>query len=206
MKIYDVSVPIDSSTPVFPGDPEFRSKEVRSLNAKGDYQLHEVTMGNHIGTHVDAPAHFIQHGTTIDAVPLEVLNGRARVVEIHNAEKIDVPELKRLILVEDFRVLFKTRNSLLWNAPFTNDYIYLTKEAARFLSENGVKLVGFDYLSVDRYGDETYPVHKTLLKNGIILVEGLNLAEVEEGEYEMSCLPLRFKGLDASPARVILKK
>ena len=155
---------------------------------------------------MDAPAHFIQHGTTIDAVPLEFLNGRARVVEIHNAEKIDVPELKRLILVEDFRVLFKTKNSLLWNTPFTNDYIYLTKEAARFLSENGVKLVGFDYLSVDRYGDETYPVHKTLLKNGIILVEGLNLAEVEKGEYEMSCLPLRFKGLDASPARVILKK
>lgn len=206
MKIYDVSIPIDESMPVFPGDPVFRSKQLKSFKAKDRYQLHEISMGNHAGTHVDAPAHFIKGGNTIDKIPLEVLNGRARVVEIHHAAKIDVPELKRLILVEDFRILFKTRNSLLWNEPFTTEYIYLTENAAKYLSENGIKLIGFDYLSIDRFGDESFPAHNALLKNDVVLVEGLNLAEVEEGEYEMSCLPLRIKGLDASPARVILRK
>jgi arylformamidase len=206
MKIYDVSVPISASMPLFPGDPVFKSQIIKSLEAKDGYQLHEIVLGNHAGTHVDAPAHFLKDGTTVDELPLEVLNGRARVVEIHDPEKIDVRELKQLILVEDFRVLFKTRNSLLWNGPFSEEYIYLTEKGAKYLTENGVKLVGIDYLSIDRYGDESYPAHKVLLKNDIILVEGLNLAEVEEGEYEMSCLPLRLKGFDASPARVILKK
>jgi arylformamidase len=206
MKIYDVSVPLHYTMPVFPGDPAFKSQRIKSLEAADLYELHEITLGNHAGTHVDAPAHFLRRGKTVDEIPLEVLNGRARVVEIHDALKIDVPELERLILVEDFRVLFKTRNSLLWNGPFTGDYIYFTEKAAKYLAENSVKLVGFDYLSVDRYEDKSFPVHKILLKNDTILVEGLNLAEVEEGEYEMSCLPLRLKGLDASPARVILKK
>lgn len=202
MKIYDVSVPIDESTPVFPGDPVFRSQSLKSFKEKDRYQLYEISMGNHAGTHVDAPAHFIKDGNTIDDIPLEVLNGRVRVVEIHHATKIDVSELKRLILVDDFRILFKTRNSLLWNEPFNPEYIYLTENAAKYLTENGIKLIGFDYLSIDRFGDESYPAHNALLKNDIALVEGLNLAEVEEGEYEMSCLPLRIKGLDASPARV----
>jgi arylformamidase len=82
----------------------------------------------------------------------------------------------------------------------------LTGEAAKYLCENGIKLVGFDYLSIDRYGDESYPAHRILLQGQVILIEGLNLADVEEGDYEMSCLPLPLKGLDAAPARVILKK
>ncbi len=205
MKIYDVSVPIDAALPVFPGDPVFRSQAVRSLDEKG-YELHEITMGNHTGTHVDAPAHFVRNGTTVDEIPLEVLNGRARVVEIHDPGKVDVPELERLLLMDDFRILFKTKNSHLWDGPFTDDYIFLTKEGAEYLVENGIKLVGFDYLSIDRYGDESFPAHHVLLKNDVVLVEGLNLVEIETGDYEMSCLPLRLKGLDASPARVILKR
>lgn len=204
MKIYDVSVPVSASMPIFPGDPLFKSQVIKSL--EDGYQLSEISMGNHLGTHVDAPAHFLKGGTTVDEIPLEVMNGRARVVEIHHPQKIDVKELKQLILVDDFRVLFKTRNSLLWNGPFSEEYIYLTEKGAKYLTENGVKLVGIDYLSIDRYGDESFPAHNVLLKNDIVLVEGLNLAEVEEGIYEMSCLPLRLKGFDASPARVILKK
>jgi arylformamidase len=136
------------------------------------------------------------------------MNGRARVVEIHNGEKIDLPELKQLVLMDDFRILFKTRNSHLWSNHkyFSKKYVYLTPQGATYLIDNGIKLVGFDYHSIDRFGDEEYPVHKLLLENQIALVEGLNLAEVDEGEYEMSCLPLRLKGMDAAPARVILKK
>jgi arylformamidase len=205
MKIYDVSIALDSAMPVFPGDPAFRSERLKSLK-KDSYQLYEMSMGNHAGTHVDAPSHFWKDGMAIDDIPLEVLNGRARVIEIHHPEKVDLPELKDSIRMDDFRILFKTRNSLLWGKPFTEDYIYLTERAANYLTENGIKLIGFDYLSIDRFGDQAFPAHKILLKNEIVLIEGLNLVEVEEGEYDLSCLPLRLKGLDASPARVILKK
>jgi arylformamidase len=205
MKFYDVSIPIDSVMPVFPGDPIFQSERLKSLK-NAPYQLHAISMGNHAGTHVDAPAHFYKDGMTVDDIPLEVLNGRARVIEIHDPVKVDLPELKKTVLLDDFRVIFKTKNSLQWDQPFSQDYVYVAEAAANYLTKNGIKLIGFDYLSIDRFGDESFPVHKILLRNNIILVEGLNLKEVEEGEYELCCLPLRFKGLDAAPARVVLKK
>lgn len=207
MKIYDVSVEIKRNMHVFPGDPKFRSRQVKAVDTD-TYELHKLMMGNHAGTHVDAPAHFIKEGMTITDLPLELMNGRARVAEIHNNEKIDVPELERLVLVDDFRILFKTRNSLIWGTrkKFKKNYIYLTEGGAKYLTENGVKFVGFDYLSIDQYGNDSHPAHKVLLGGGVILVEGLNLSEVDEGNYELSCLPLRLSGLDAAPARVILKK
>lgn len=208
MKIYDVSVGIESGMHTVPGDPRFRSRMVNSLEKGDPYSLYRFAIGNHAGTHVDAPAHFIPNGPSVSDLSLEVMNGRVRVIEIHHKEKVDLPELRQLVVVDDFRVIFKTRNSLTWRSykKFRKDYVYLTDEAAKFLVEDGIKLVGFDYLSVDRYGDEQFPVHKTLLQNGVVIVEGLNLAEVEEGEYEMSCLPLLLSGMDGAPARVVLKK
>jgi arylformamidase len=208
MKFYDISVDIHPRMQAYPGDPKFRSKAIRSLENGDPFSLSKIMMSNHVGTHVDAPSHLNSGGWTITDIPLEVMNGRARVVEIHNGEKIDLPELKQLILMDDFRILFKTRNSHLWSNHkyFSKKYVYLTPQGAKYLIDNGIKLVGFDYHSIDRFGDDEYPVHKLLLENQIALVEGLNLAEVEEGEYEMSCLPLRLKGMDAAPARVVLKK
>ena len=208
MKFYDISVDIHPRMQGYPGDPKFRSKAVKSLEKGDPFGLSKIMMSNHAGTHVDAPSHLNPGGWTITDIPLEVMNGRARVVEIHNGERIDLPELKQLVLMDDFRILFKTRNSHLWtnHKYFSKKYVYLTPQGATYLIDNGIKLVGFDYHSVDRFGDEEYPVHKLLLKNQIALVEGLNLAEVEEGEYEMSCLPLRLKGMDAAPARVVLKR
>jgi arylformamidase len=206
MKIYDVSVEIKRGMHVYPGDPRFRSKRLKSVE-NDSYELHKIILGNHTGTHVDAPAHFIQNGMKISEIPLELMNGRARVVEIHHNERIDVPELERL-LVDDFRLIFKTRNSLIWRTrkKFKKDYIYLTEDGANYLVDHGIKLIGFDYLSIDQYGNESHPAHKTLLGNEVVLIEGLNLSEVEEGHYELSCLPLAFSELDAAPARVILKK
>ncbi len=208
MKIYDCSVDIETEMHSYPGDPRFTCHAVKSLDQGDLFTSYRIAFGNHVGTHVDAPAHFIKGGATVTDLPLEVLNGRARVVEIHHAEKIDVPELQQLVLMDDFRILFKTRNSMIWGNQkhFSKEYIYITEDGARFLVENGIKLVGVDYLSVDRYGDDSFPVHRILLENQIGLVEGLNLSEVEEGEYEMSCLPMKLHGLDAAPARVILKK
>lgn len=207
MKLYDVSVDIHDSMHAYPDDPRYESKQLKSLSNGDLFDLHVFCMSNHCGTHVDAPAHFIPGGATISELSLELMNGRCRVIQVRNGEKVDLPELKKLVLMDDFRVLLKTRNSHLWRNPeFSKDYIYLTADAASYLVDNGVKLVGFDYLSVDRYGDDSFPVHQRLLENNIILVEGLNLSEVEEDEYEMSCLPLRLKDLDAAPARVILRK
>jgi arylformamidase len=205
-KIYDISVDIRQGMPVFPGDPRFRLRQLHDAAASG-FNLHKIMMGNHTGTHVDAPAHFIPGGATVTDLSLELMNGNTRVVEFHGKEKIDASDLKKILVVDDFRVLFKTRNSLLWGSrkKFKKDHIYLTPDAANFLVESGIKLVGFDYLSVDRFGDESYPVHKILLQNGVILIESLNLAEVEQGDYDMSCLPLKLSGLDAAPARVILR-
>ncbi len=208
MKIYDISVDMHSRMQVYPGDPRFRSKSVRSLEKGDAFALSKIMMSNHAGTHVDAPSHMIPGGTNVTELPLEVMNGRARVVHIRHREKIDVPELKELVLMDDFRILFKTRNSMLWSNHkyFSKKYIYMTPDAARFLVDNGIKLVGFDYHSVEHFADKTYPVHRILLENQVVLIEGLNLSEVEDEEYELSCLPLKLKDLDAAPARVILKK
>jgi len=208
MKIYDVSVHMHPGMQIYPGDPRFRSKVMKSLEKGDAFSLSKIMMSNHTGTHVDAPSHIIAGGATVTELPLEVMNGRARVIQIGHREKIDVPELKQLVLMDDFRILFKTRNSLLWSnhKHFSKKYIYLTTDGARYLIDNGIKLIGFDYHSVERFEENGYPVHKMLLENQIVLIEGLNLAEVEPGEYDLSCLPLPLKGMDAAPARVILKQ
>ena len=205
-KIYDISVAIRKGMPSFPKDPRFRSRQTKTVDRDG-YCLHRILMSDHTGTHVDAPSHFIEGGPSVSDLSLELMNGRVRVVEIHSTEKIDVSELQQGALVDDFRVLFKTKNSLLWSSrkKFKKDHIYMTPEAAKYLVESGVKLIGFDYLSIDRFGDGSYPVHKILLGSQVILIESLNLAEVDAGSYEMFCLPLKLTGLDAAPARVILR-
>lgn len=206
-KIYDISVDIRKGMHTFPGDPRFKSRQLKTVE-NDRYRLHQISLGNHTGTHVDAPAHFLEDGATVSELPLEILNGRVRVIEIHNKMKVDVPELSNLVLVDDFRVLFKTRNSLFWRSKksFQRKYVYMTLGASMYLVENGIKLIGFDYLSVEEYGNTDFPVHRYLLGNDVILVEGLNLSEVDEGDYEMSCLPLKLADMDAAPARVILRK
>jgi arylformamidase len=206
-KIYDISVDIQMGMPTYPGDAKFKSRKLKSVEKDG-YEIHRLSLGNHTGTHVDAPAHFIQNGATITELPLDILNGRVRVVEILDKEKVGLEAVKELQLQNDFRILFKTRNSSLWKSRkrFQKNYVYLTLDAAKYLAENDIKLIGFDYLSLEKFGDSEHPVHRYLLGNQVIILEGLNLLEVEEGEYEMCCLPMKLAGLDGAPARVILRK
>ncbi len=130
------------------------------------------------------------------------------MVEIIDKEKVGLQEIQNLQLENDFRILLKTRNSWLWKNKkrFQKKYVYLTLDAAKYLAENDIKLIGFDYLSLEKFGDLNHPVHRYLLGNQVIIVEGLNLSEVDPGEYEMSCLPMKLTGLDGAPARVILRK
>ena len=205
MKIYDVTIPISPSMHVYEGDPPVSVEPMLQI-AKGDNaNVTFLKFGTHTGTHLDAPSHFIEGGMTVDQIPLNLLFGRARVVEISSAV-ITAEVLDEFDFTGDVRVLFKTRNSYLWNEKsFAQEFVHLTKEAAKRLVENGIKLVGIDYLSVEKFNFETPDVHRTLLGNGTIIIEGLDLREVEPGDYEMICLPMKVEGGDGAPARVVLR-
>jgi arylformamidase len=206
-KLLDVSVPLAAGIPAYPGNPEFELQPVKRIADGGSSNVSRLVLGTHTGTHVDAPKHFFDDGIGVDALPLDLLLGRTRVIEITRRGGIGADELAAARLREDLRVLLKTSNSALWNGEsFHQDYTYLTEGGARYLVEQGVKVIGIDYLSVEQYKKPGAPAHRALLSQGIVIIEGLNLAEAEPGMYEMYCLPLRVAGADGAPARVILKR
>lgn len=202
MKIYDVTLPLTADLPVYPGDPPVLIEPVARLAAGDPYDLLRLSMSSHAGTHVDAPAHLFQGATTVDALALEILLGKVRVVDVAAAEHIGRADLEALDLRADLRVLIRTRSGRL---PDPGVGVWLTEDAASYLVQAGLKLVGIDSLSVDPLGTGELRAHRVLLGAGVILVEGLDLADVEPGEYEMACLPLRVTGGDGAPARVVLK-
>ena len=168
-------------------------------------------MGTHTGTHVDPPHHFLDGSSTIESLPLDVLMGDAVVVEVHKPTgTIGPEELEAAGLVEgDTRVLFKTPNSAIWAEPhpeFPAEYVSVGPEAAAWLVQHGIRLVGVDFLSVERRGSPGHPTHVTLLGAGVIVIEGLNLSGVEPGRYKLICLPIKILGGDGAPARAVLLK
>ena len=209
MKIYDVSFPISEKTPVYAGDPNVLI-EVASSFAKGDpANVTSLCLGAHTATHVDAPNHFIDGTRRIHELELEKLIGNCRVVKIaDDVIEIKPEHLGNLEQVE--RILFKTRNSAFWNEPekgFRTDFTYISPEASRVLADAGLKLVGIDYLSVEKFGSEDFATHITLLEKEIVIVEGLDLREVPAGDYEIICLPLKIisETGDGAPARTVLR-
>lgn len=209
MKIYDVTVPISQNVPVYEGDPGVRI-DVCMAFAKGDTaNLTALSFSAHTATHVDAPNHFIEGSRKVDDLELGKLIGTCRVVEIPgDVTGIGVEHVEDLSGVE--RVLFKTRNSEFWNDPehlFRKDFTYIEPEAAKTLAEMGMKLVGIDYLSVEKFGSGDFATHIALLEKEIVIIEGLDLRGVPEGDYELICLPLKIRSEtgDGAPARVILR-
>ncbi len=207
MKLIDVSVPLDSNSPTYPGNTPFQLEAIKRL-ARGDSSnVSSVHMSVHGGTHVDAPRHFFDAGGGVESLPLEMLCGRARVIELTTRRGVTAEDLAAFDLKEDIRLLIKTHNSRLWGSPeFHQDFIGLTGPAAQFLVEHGVKVVGVDYLSVEEFKKPGAPAHHALLGAGTIVIEGLNLRDVEPGTYEMFCLPLAIVGSDGAPARVVLRR
>jgi arylformamidase len=205
-KIFDVTVPLSADVPTFPGDPPFLVEPLHRIAAGEPYNVSRISLGTHSGTHIDAPYHFLADGPTVDQLPLELLMGKARVVELVARDKIERAELEARNLRDDIRILLKTRMSGQLRQPkFQEDFVYLTPDAATYLVQAGIKLVGIDYLSLEKYGSTDYPAHHVLLEAGVVIIEGLDLSEVEPGEYDMTCLPLRIVGGDGAPARVILR-
>ena len=211
MEIYDISLPLSSATPTYPGDPPIEIKQWKDL-ADGDAaNVSLAHLGLHSGTHVDAPAHFIEGGAKVDALPLQSLTGEAEVIEVaEHIQVIDENFIAANCIRGSRRVLFKTRNSSFWNNPeagFRVDYTYINSAAARRLVESGIKLVGIDYLSIEKFGAEKYETHHILLRNDVVILEGLDLRGVAAGLYELICLPLKIAGGrgDGAPARTILR-
>lgn len=204
-RYFDVSVPLETGMPAYPGNPDFELHAVKRIAEGGSSNVSRLVLGTHTGTHVDAPRHFFDDGAAVDALPLDVLVGPARVVSTTHGGGITVEDLAAM--AGAVRVLLKTPNSGLWNSRgFHRDYAYLTEAAARHLVERGTRLVGIDYLSIEEFKKAGAPAHRVLLSAGTTIVEGLNLAAVEPGEYEMFCLPLRVAGGDGAPARVVLRR
>lgn len=207
MKLIDVSVPLDANLPTYPGSTPF-SLEATKRIANGDSSnVSAVHMSLHSGTHVDAPRHFFDNAPGADVLPLEMLIGRTRVIEVTSRKGIGPDELSAINLSEDVRLLIKTHNSRLWSSPeFRQEYVGVTEAGARHLIDHGIKVLGVDYLSVEEFRTPGAPAHHALLGGGTIVIEGLNLRDVEPGVYEMYCLPLRLVGADGAPARVVLRQ
>ena len=206
-RLLDVSVPLAPGLPAYPGNPEFELQPIKRIAEGGSSNVSRVVMGTHTGTHVDAPRHFFDGTAGVDGLALDLLIGRAHVVDMPRRGGITVDDLTRAGLREDLRVLLRTPNSALWNGTaFKQDYTYLTEDGARYLAAQGVKVVGIDYLSVEQFKKAGAPAHRALLSQGVIIIEGLNLSDAEPGMYEMYCLPLRIAGGDGAPARVVLKR
>jgi arylformamidase len=207
MIIHDISLTITPDMPTWPGDPH---PELTSLARISDGELANVThlsLSAHTGTHIDAPWHFLANGARLESIPLEILIGRVYVIEIPQVAIITANDLRSAeVPTGARRVLLKTRNGDFWEREentFQTEFVAIAPDAAAWLVERGIQLIGIDYLSVAPFNDPQ-PTHQILLRAGIVIVEGLNLSQVTTGQYTLYCLPLKIDGIDGAPVRAIL--
>ena len=204
----DVSIPLENGMVQWPGDTPFERSETMQI-ARGEVaNVSQICATVHIGTHMDAPRHFLTDGRGMDAMPIEATVGPARVIAIRDPEVIRVEELEPHRVGKGERVLFKTQNSSgLWGThKFQEKFVHIPHETAVYLAGCGVQTVGVDYLSVGGFDTDGPETHRALLGAGIWIIEGLNLEHVEPGDYEMICLPLKIVGSDGAPARAVLRR
>jgi arylformamidase len=209
MHVYDVSLPITDQLPIWPGDPPPRVERISRMEDGADCNVSQIAMCVHLGTHVDAPYHFLGRGAdTIDQLAFNNLIGRAYVLQL--GEEVDLISAavleKAQIPPRTRRLLFKTRNSRLWQQgdfEFKENFVAISPDGAQYLVDRDLRVVGVDYLSVAPFMS-MIDTHQILLTAGMIVIEGLNLADVSPGRYSLYCLPLNIVGADGAPARVIL--
>ncbi|KKQ33569.1 MAG: Kynurenine formamidase [candidate division TM6 bacterium GW2011_GWF2_37_49] len=201
---------IDISWPIKPGMTEYKDQAKvefvpTKTIVKNSAREHDILLTTHTGTHVDAPAHFLEKGKYLDDLPLSSFIGQCRVLDLTNVQcKITKSDLINLSIDSGEIILLKTKNSLLdCCARASVDFIYLDADAALFLASNGIKAVGIDYLGIER-GQPGHETHKALLEVDIVIIEGLRLKDVLPGIYFLSCLPIKLNGLEAAPTRAVL--
>ncbi len=206
MRLYDISVGISPDLPIWPGDPPLKLEQFSKIEDGADANVSKIKCCVHVGTHVDAPSHYIDGGVGVDSLPLEILIGRAYVVDMTEAENIDAESLDQAgVPPRTRRLLFKTKNSTFWGSgrEFHRDYVGVDRSGAEWLVSKGIQLVGIDYLGIGPF-DQTKEPHQILLKAGLVILEGLDLSQVGRGRYTLYCLPIKIIGSDGAPARAIL--
>ncbi len=205
-RIYDISVPIRSGGLVYPGNPEIEIMLQQAVAKGAGANVSSIRFGSHTGTHADAARHFFDDGQTVDKIPLERLIGPALLISFpDDVRAVSAGDLRKHKLKGQKRVLLRTRNSaLLSQKEFVPDYTYLAPDGAQYLVDNGVELVGVDYLSIEQFHSGHHKTHRILLGRSVVILEGLDLSVPTPGEYELICLPLRIEGCDGAPARAVL--
>lgn len=202
MKFFDISLELSQKTIVWPGE----NKMARNEN-RGTAITSRLEMPSHFGTHVDAPKHFVFNKSGVDKIAINKLIGPAKIFAIKSKNLISLSEIKNLRIKAHDKILLKTRNSaLLKKKTFTADYVSLSLEAAKYLAKTHIDLVGIDYFGIEAKSAPGHPVHKTLLKKNIVIIEGVDLSKVMPGQYTLAALPLKIKAGDGAPARVVLWK
>lgn len=210
MKIHDISLMTSPDSVTWDGSEQgYSARRTARLGESGsEYNVSSLTMSAHAGTHLDAPLHMVEAGMPLDAIPLDVLVGKAKVVEITGRAQITAVDLDRAGLAAGAkRVLLKTDNThrgLLHDPLFHRDYAALSPGGAEWLATHGVRLVGIDYLSVGAYGPDGDETHRILLSAGVVVLESLALEGVDAGEYTLLALPPKLSGLEAGPCRCVL--
>jgi arylformamidase len=206
-KWQDISVALGGDLPTWPGSPGVLTKLRASIGGGDDANVTQLSIDVHTGTHVDAPHHFVDHGETLDELGLDPFIGPAFVLDTGAAWEITASVLDAAAIPDDTeRLLLRTANSSrpdLYQTPFDAGYAALTLDGAEWLAAKDLRLVGIDYLSIQRY-TEPPDVHRALLGAGIPILEGLSLAEVTPGAYELICLPTHLVNVEGAPARAIL--
>ncbi len=206
-KLIDISRTISNRAVTYPGDMILNHNPLCEIDNESQCSI--TTLGNwstHFLTHIDPPSHFIKGGKSISDIDINRFCGEVKIIEVDS----DIIQPKHIInqnMKPGISIFFKTRNSdIATDAPFCKDHVYISDKAAEYMVECGINMVGIDYLSVDRFGDETYPAHYTLLKNDILIFEGILLEDVEPGNYYFYALPLKINDGDGSPVRAVLEK
>jgi arylformamidase len=205
-RIYDISVPIRLGGLVYPGNPEIDITLQQAVAKGAGANVSAIRFGSHTGTHADAARHFFDDGQPVDAIPLERLIGPALLVSFaDDVRAVGAAELRAHELKGHTRILLRTRNSaFLSQKEFVRDYTYLAPDGAENLVDNGLELVGIDYLSIEQFQSGHNRTHRTLLAKSVVILEGLDLSVPPSGEYQLICLPLRIEGCDGAPARAVL--
>jgi len=205
-RIYDISVPIRSGGLVYPGNPDIDISLQQAVAKGASANVSLVKFGSHTGTHADASRHFFDHGQAVDKIPLDRLIGPALLIKFSDdVRAIGAAELRKHAIAGHKRILLGTRNSaFLSQKDFVKDYTYLAPDGAQYLVDQGVELVGIDYLSIEQFHSGHHRTHRTLLEKSVVIVEGLDLSAPSPGEYQFICLPLRIEGCDGAPARAVL--
>lgn len=203
----DITRTLHNDMVTWPGDPSFRWWRVSTIQGPDTCNLSEIQTGVHAGTHIDAPLHFIPDGDDVCAIDLGTLCGPAIVVEITEPRDVQAHDLERAGIRHGERVLLKTPNEQRWaKGCFDENFHGISEEAAQWLVDHQVPLVGIDYLSADGYRAEGHPAHYVIMGQGIPILESLDLSNVSPGRYELIALPLKISGSEGSPVRAIIRQ